>query len=206
MVTARVEYNTNPRFVPDDIPVWHGNSKDSAIIYDATNKEWTVQTTNAAGALQDRIRVKAEQDAHDIEFNGAVTITNTSGNLTINPAADVVLKTAHISMDNNKGIWIADSGNNNRKVLLVDGSDVLLLGDTAGMATCRFQSAITTIDLAGNPEVDLNTGYAQFSERADPAAPSANEARLYAKDNGSGKTQLVVRFPTGAVQVLATEP
>jgi hypothetical protein len=29
---------------------------------------------------------------------------------------------------------------------------------------------------------------------------------LYAKDNGSGKTQLVVRFASGAVQVLATEP
>ena len=46
----------------------------------------------------------------------------------------------------------------------------------------------------------------EFGEIADPAAPAANSARLYAKDNGSGKTQLVVRFPTGAVQVLATEP
>lgn len=45
-----------------------------------------------------------------------------------------------------------------------------------------------------------------FTERSDPGAPSTNQAFLYAKDNGSGKTQLVVRFPTGAVQVLATEP
>lgn len=39
-----------------------------------------------------------------------------------------------------------------------------------------------------------------------PTIPAPNRARVYARDNGSGKTQLVVQFPTGAVQVLATEP
>ena len=38
------------------------------------------------------------------------------------------------------------------------------------------------------------------------AAPSANNVILYAKDDGSGKTQLVARFATGAVQVIATQP
>lgn len=41
---------------------------------------------------------------------------------------------------------------------------------------------------------------------ADPSAPAANRARIYSRDNGSGKTQVCVRFNTGAVQVLATEP
>lgn len=41
---------------------------------------------------------------------------------------------------------------------------------------------------------------------ADAAAPAANKGRLYLKDNGSGKTQLCVRFNTGAVAVLATQP
>lgn len=40
----------------------------------------------------------------------------------------------------------------------------------------------------------------------DIGAGSAGSARLYAKDNGAGKTQLVVRFNSGAVQVIATEP
>jgi hypothetical protein len=48
--------------------------------------------------------------------------------------------------------------------------------------------------------------FAEFTEIADAAAPSANRGRLYTRDNGSGKTQLVVRFPTGAIQVIATEP
>ena len=40
---------------------------------------------------------------------------------------------------------------------------------------------------------------------AAQAAPAANTARLYFKDNGSGKGQLVVRFPTGGEIVVATE-
>lgn len=50
------------------------------------------------------------------------------------------------------------------------------------------------------------TGDILFSEKTDSAAPAVNKAVLYSRDNGSGKTQLVVRFNTGAVQVLATEP
>jgi hypothetical protein len=45
-----------------------------------------------------------------------------------------------------------------------------------------------------------------FAEQADPPAPSADKAILFARDDGAGKTQLCVRFATGAVQVLATEP
>jgi len=41
---------------------------------------------------------------------------------------------------------------------------------------------------------------------ADAAAPGANQAVIYAKDNGGGKTQTVARFNTGAVQTTNTEP
>jgi hypothetical protein len=49
-------------------------------------------------------------------------------------------------------------------------------------------------------------GYQDIGERADPGAPASDFARLFARDDGTGKTQLCVRFPTGAVQVIATEP
>jgi hypothetical protein len=49
--------------------------------------------------------------------------------------------------------------------------------------------------------------FVQFREQStDPAAAPADGARLFAKDNGAGKTQICVRFATGAVQVIATEP
>lgn len=44
------------------------------------------------------------------------------------------------------------------------------------------------------------------AEISDPDAPAANQAKLYIRDNGSGKTQLCARFSSGAVQVLATQP
>jgi hypothetical protein len=50
------------------------------------------------------------------------------------------------------------------------------------------------------------TNFLEGIETADPAAPAANKGRLYFRDNGAGKTQLCARFPTGAVQVVATEP
>lgn len=43
-------------------------------------------------------------------------------------------------------------------------------------------------------------------EIATPSSANTNSARLYIKDNGSGKTQLAVIFSSGAEQVLATQP
>lgn len=39
-----------------------------------------------------------------------------------------------------------------------------------------------------------------------PSAPTGNQAVFFIRDNGAGKTQACVRFNTGAIQVLATEP
>jgi hypothetical protein len=50
-----------------------------------------------------------------------------------------------------------------------------------------------------------STQFYELSEIATPSAPgSASRARLFIRDSG-GKTQLCVRFNTGAVKVLATE-
>jgi hypothetical protein len=49
-------------------------------------------------------------------------------------------------------------------------------------------------------------GYELSEMTADPAAPAANKVRIFSRDNGAGKTQICALFPTGAVQVLATEP
>ncbi|MFQ6019597.1 MAG: hypothetical protein ACE5KW_02455, partial [Dehalococcoidia bacterium] len=52
----------------------------------------------------------------------------------------------------------------------------------------------------------LGASYQDLGEIATPANPATNRARLYAKDDGAGKTQLAVRFPTGAEVILAAEP
>ena len=48
--------------------------------------------------------------------------------------------------------------------------------------------------------------YVELAEIRTPTAPGSNEARLFIRDNGNGRTQLCVRFHTGSVRVLATQP
>jgi hypothetical protein len=50
------------------------------------------------------------------------------------------------------------------------------------------------------------TKWYELAEIANPSAPGSNRARLFVRASGSGKTQLCVRFHTGAVRVIATQP
>lgn len=49
------------------------------------------------------------------------------------------------------------------------------------------------------------TTYLEYTEMTAPAAGGADTARVYAEDNGSGKTRIVVKFATGAAIVIATQ-
>jgi len=53
--------------------------------------------------------------------------------------------------------------------------------------------------------LDMGGGYFLGEERADVAAPAANHGVIYFRDTG-GKTELVARFPTDAIQQIAIEP
>lgn len=46
----------------------------------------------------------------------------------------------------------------------------------------------------------------ELIEMTAPAAPAANSVRIFAQDNGAGKTQLMALFATGAAQQIAIEP
>lgn len=45
-----------------------------------------------------------------------------------------------------------------------------------------------------------------FSSATDPSAPTGSWARIFCRTNGSGKEEFCVRFNTGAIQVIKTEP
>lgn len=59
---------------------------------------------------------------------------------------------------------------------------------------------------ANRPRNVHQAGYWQTSEMTAPAAPAANDVRIYAEDNGAGKTRLMARFATGAAVQIAIEP
>lgn len=60
------------------------------------------------------------------------------------------------------------------------------------------------LELLGNGSNE--GGYLDIPKMTDPGAPAASKLRFFCKDNGSGKMQACVRFPTGAILVLGTEP
>lgn len=71
-----------------------------------------------------------------------------------------------------------------------------------GGAGVRYWPMLALTSAGGTTYTDRLMG----TEVSDPPAPAVNTGILYFRDNGAGKTQLVVRFPTGAIQVVATEP
>lgn len=66
---------------------------------------------------------------------------------------------------------------------------------------------LVRVDDAGATVADeLAPDYFEFVEQGTaPAAPAANSVRLYAEDNGSGKTRLVLKFASGANVVVGTQ-
>lgn len=81
--------------------------------------------------------------------------------------------------------------------LIVKGDGSMYWTDGTGVG----DTALERVDIGVLAFEDVLEG----GEIADPAAPAANKGRLYFKDVG-GKTALVARFPTGAVQTVAVEP
>ena len=54
--------------------------------------------------------------------------------------------------------------------------------------------------------LDIDNGALELAEMTAPGAGAANTVRIYAVDNGFGKTRLMAIFNTGAAQQLAIEP
>lgn len=76
----------------------------------------------------------------------------------------------------------------------------------------NFQCAINAdLSMVGNPIKDPSNitgllGYLEVVESTAPAAPATNNVRIYAEDNGGGKTRLMAKFATGAAVQIAIEP
>ncbi len=73
---------------------------------------------------------------------------------------------------------------------------------TADITLRRQAAGILDLSATGS----TNGAALQFSEQTAPAAPAANSVRIYAMDNGSGKTQLMALFASGAAQQIAIQP
>ena len=98
-----------------------------------------------------------------------------------------------------------------------DGAGIQAIGNynhaLLALADDPTKDAVRALNRAGgrailaSGNVKVTNGSIEIEELPnDPVAPSDHNARLYTRDNGVGKTQLVIRFPNGNITILATEP
>src|SRR5262245_8605451 len=103
--------------------------------------------------------------------------------------------TGEIRVPNGGAVWGRNAANTaDVRLFRISAGDVINLGFTG-----------YPLVLAGS-SLTLGPIYVEGAEITAPAAPIANGFRLYADDDGAGKTRLMVLFSSGAAQQLAIQP
>lgn len=177
----------------------------------------TIDATDAASAAASRLLKLSVGGVTRlaVEKNGGMAITHSSFSTVVGPATGnfganftaISGGAAKWSIGGNVGCYHASDFVlkwNSGTDLNSGAPDTGLVRSAAGVVEFNNGTAGTLRDWkARRGEL---TEYLDVVEMTAPAAPAANTARLYVEDNGAGKTRLMVLFPTGAAQVLATEP
>lgn len=84
--------------------------------------------------------------------------------------------------------------------------EIIFVGGSAGSAEIARMKSDGTVGIGTNSpdtRLDIDAGAMEFAEMTAPAAGAANTARLFARDDGDGVTELCARFSSGLIQVLA---
>lgn len=87
-------------------------------------------------------------------------------------------------------------------------------GTSSSFPAIKRSSAILQLRLADDTDfTDLTlknvvgqTGYTEMTEMTAPSAPAANLVRIYAEDDGAGKTRLMALFSSGSAVQIAIQP
>jgi len=85
-----------------------------------------------------------------------------------------------------------------------DAVDTAFMRNAAGVVEVNNGTAATYRDLKLRNLIQ--TEYSQLTEMTAPSAPATNSVRIYAEDNGAGKTRLMALFATGSAVQLGIEP
>lgn len=138
-----------------------------------------------------------------IKFYTAANDTTTTGTerVQINAAGQILIEEGTAALPGIAFVADPDTG------FYSAGANVLGISVAGGVDwTIAAAGELIAGSSGGSNGIDLKGNYMTLTEISVPAAPGANNGRLFAKDNGSGKTQLCVIFATGGEQCFATEP
>lgn len=189
-----------------------------------SNHDLTIQPSSTG-----QIKLKATSDSVDflqvIDAGSTVTLNVDSSNNRVGintsaPTTDLYVSTPS-AVTTLLGLHNPNANGNEFLVFIQDGTQKGIFGyrDAEDRVIINYGTSSSpahiSVDSSGNvgigtatpsTQLDVDAGAIEFAEMTAPGGGAANTARLYAVDNGAGKTQLVVVFNTGAAQVLATEP
>lgn len=89
---------------------------------------------------------------------------------------------------------------------LASDTDATAIGARSSAAHSKAVAIGSDAATTGPNQVNMGQRYIELSEMSgEPANPGADKGRLFFIDNGSGKTRLGVKFPSGVTTWLATE-
>lgn len=196
------------------------NSPNGTILFRDANL--TRASINSTGLLVDLTTDATSTTSASLQTDGGLGVVKKSffgDDISLVPAGDTssTIFFSGTTVASNPGIWFKQgtpSGSNyafmgtaSTTHLNVPSGGTLRLrvanGNYVALTSSAFQVENVPITM---PSSD-GTGYLQIVEQASsPAAPAANALRIYAQDNGSGKTRIIIRTSSGTEHVLWTEP
>lgn len=192
---------------------YHGNYANTGAIIQMTGTSALVLNRTDTTTVPFKVRGMAAQsgDLQRWENDTPTTLAflNASGAFFLTAAGSRFGKIA--SAANVVGYESFVTGDANLRYQVETGGKLWWGDGTASVDTNLYRALADVLKTDDSFAVGSNittspAGFIEMGEVTAPAAPGANLARLFVQDNGGGKTQLAVQFPTGAVQVIATEP
>lgn len=171
---------------------------------------WSTPITFSSGTILTAAQLNAEIRDHANFLKSALDIL--TGSTTADTGTTTYLKIARpnasdfsfrsfVGAEANDRLYISAGGQ------IATGAGGASAVDTFFERTTAAAWRVTSDIKARAIYLDVGSGsFLELTENATISAGATNTARLYAIDNGAGKTSLRVVFPTGAAQTISTEP
>jgi hypothetical protein len=217
-VNAWVDYSAGPAQIDSGVTL----SRTVGFEYSGATGGGSISGDNTAYACDDgdipggtgTFSLKSTGPVRQLVHAGPVKIGDTSGAMITNPSVVLELapntqpQTLLLSRSDDSG----EAGMTTEDAMFFYNTDhphawPFRGYDTAGGGWRSFvmdDGAGNVVVTGGSASGYLDLG--EFDTTNDPGTPASGRGRLYLRDNGSGKVQLAVLFPSGAAQAIATEP
>jgi hypothetical protein len=181
---------------------------------------FTKASASAAASLQ--LHEDTDNGTNKITVTAPATIASDktlalpdkTGNVIADDGSGNITGLTAIGGNSNLGLWIGSAGSLIEEEVRLDGATgnvifnstrQIVIG-SSGVASPDTGIKRAAAGIIKITDSSTGAGALQLQEMTAPSAPGSNEVRIYAEDNGSGKTRLMAKFPTGAAVQIAIEP